>query len=129
MTHAVILSDQFDLSDLIVRSLEQASWKFTHLTFQSMLVHKQVPDESTQCLLVFIDSRFHERYSDWIKALERVVMEFKQELPVFILFEHGYHDMFSSWLCHTTRIFQHIKEVDKRATALKQILDTVEIMR
>lgn len=126
MTHAVILSDQFDLSNLIVRSLEQASWKFTHLTFQSMLVDTQIPRESTQCILIFIDSQFQARYSDWIQALERIVIEFNQELPVFILFEKSYHDLFSSWLCHVTRIFQHINQVDKRATALKQIIDTIE---
>lgn len=125
MTHAVILSDHFSLSYTIMRSLEQASWTFTELTFYSALINKQLSFESAECLLILIDSRFHERYASSMHSLEHIVKNFKKELPVFILFEQSYLDFFASWLSQSTRIFQHVNQVDKRATALRQILDSV----
>lgn len=123
MTHAVILTDRLSLSDTIIRSLEQASWTLTEVTFQSVLVNNQLPSEHAECLLILIDKRFHQKYSSWINSFERVLAMVKKDVPVFILFEERYQDIYSSWLTETTRLFQNLNQFDKRATALKQLID------
>lgn len=75
-----------------------------------------------QFVLLVIDADFRKRYGSAITEMSAIIRNYSSHTSLYLLFEDDYDASFSSWLPHSTRIFQKIANQEKLEKAVQEII-------
>jgi hypothetical protein len=75
-----------------------------------------------QFVLLVVDADFRKRYGNAITEMSATIRNYSSHTSLYLLFEDDYDASFSSWLPHSTRIFQKIANHDKLENAVQEII-------
>ena len=75
-----------------------------------------------QFVLLVIDADFRKRYGSAITEMSAIIRNYSGHTSLYLLFEDDYDARFSSWLPHSTRIFQKVANQEKLKNAVQEII-------
>lgn len=75
-----------------------------------------------QFVLLVVDADFRKHYGSAITEMSAIIRNYSSHTSLYLLFEDDYDASFSSWLPHSTRIFQKIANQDKLDKAIQEII-------
>ena len=72
--------------------------------------------------VIYIDLDFYKRFGNVIHEMSSSIKNYGSLRGIYLIFEGDYDPRFASWLEHTKRIFQSVRQESKFNEAIEEIL-------
>jgi hypothetical protein len=131
MSRALVISDQPHIAFALENEFSNAGWSCNSISMNSMLGKASASASYYQCLILFLDTAFKQRFGSVIQEMNAIIRNSSRQASLYIIFEDDYDPCFSSWLAHSKKTFKQTSHHQGIWQAIKEIilLESGEVQR